>query len=221
MSFSQPINSALASSAPVVWRARYSRSFTQRPNSCSEPSARALSTAPRLSANSASYRLVFHCPANCPRLASVWCPMPRLGVLTARKKAGSSSWLTSRRSHAHRSLISARSKKLWPPDTLYGMAALRSAFSNTRAWWLARYSTAKSRNCTGSACRPESASAPPCPRSDWMRATARSASCSSPSHSSSCTGSPSPKALHSFLSNSFGLFEITALAARRMWPVER
>jgi hypothetical protein len=54
-----------------------------------------------------------------------------------------------------------------------------------------------------------------------MRATARSASCSSLSLSSTRTGSPSPSSLHSFFSNSFGLLAITALAARRMWPVER
>jgi len=40
-------------------------------------------------------------------------------------------------------------------------------------------------------------------------ATARSASCSSPSHSSTRTGSPSPNSLHSFFSNSFGLPAMT------------
>jgi hypothetical protein len=64
--------------------------------------------------------------------------MPRLGVVMARRKAGSSSLLIHRRNQAHRSLISARSKKLVPPETLYGMLALRSAFSNGLAWWLAR-----------------------------------------------------------------------------------
>ena len=79
--------------------------------------------------NSASNRLSLYWLANVPRLASVWWPMPRLGVVTARRNAGSSSLLTHRRSQAHRSLISARSKKLWPPDTLYGICALRSACS--------------------------------------------------------------------------------------------
>ena len=200
MSFSQPSSSAFASSAPVVWRARYCRSLTSRPNSCSEPTARALSAVPSDSANSASNRLDFQRVANSPRLASVWWPMPRLGVVTARRNAGSSSLLTRRRSQAHRSLISARSKKLWPPDTLYGIVALRSAFSNTRAWWLARYSTAKSFHSTASAARPFVPSAPPCSRIALMRATTRSASCSSPSHSSSTIGSPSPRSLHSFFS---------------------
>ena len=35
------------------------------------------------------------------------------------------------------------------------------------------------------------------------------------------TGSPSPSSLHSFFSKSLGLCAITALAARRMMPVER
>ena len=35
------------------------------------------------------------------------------------------------------------------------------------------------------------------------------------------TGSPAPSSLHSFFSYSFGLWPITALAARRMLPVER
>jgi hypothetical protein len=35
------------------------------------------------------------------------------------------------------------------------------------------------------------------------------------------TGSPSPNSLHSFFSKSLGLAAITALAARRMWPVLR
>ena len=39
-------------------------------------------------------------------------------VVTARKKAGSSSLLIHNRNQPHRSFISARSKKLVPPDTL-------------------------------------------------------------------------------------------------------
>ena len=88
--------------------------------------------------NSASNRLTRHLPAKSLRAASVVWPMPRFGVVIARRKAGSSSWLTSSRSQAHRSLISARSKKLWPPETLYGICALRSASSSLRLWWLAR-----------------------------------------------------------------------------------
>ena len=118
MSVSHAISIGRASSAPTVVRALYSRSFTSRPNSCSEPIALALRAVPRLSANSASNRLTFHLPANSPKAPSVVWPMPRLGVVTARRNAGSSSELTSRRSQAHRSLISARSKKLCPPETL-------------------------------------------------------------------------------------------------------
>ncbi len=149
--------------------------------------------------------------------------MPRFGVVTARRNAGSSSLLTISRSQAHRSLISARSKKLCPPETLYGMPALRSAFSNTRAWWLARYSTAKSLNSTAAPPVVAAAAAPAtcAPRRAWKRVTTRSASCSSLSHSITRTGSPSPNALHSFFSNSLGLWAITWFAARRMWPVER
>ena len=118
MSLSQSINKTLASSLPEVVRARWSNSFTKRPNSCSESMARAFKDADSDSANRASYRLTFHLPANSPSEPSVWWPMPRLGVVTERKNAGSSSLLTSRRNQAHRSLISARSKKLCPPDTL-------------------------------------------------------------------------------------------------------
>jgi len=56
--------------------------------------------------------------ANSPSAASVWWPMPRRGVVAARMKAGSSSSLIHRRNQAHKSLISARSKKLCPPETL-------------------------------------------------------------------------------------------------------
>jgi hypothetical protein len=129
--------------------------------------------------------------ANSPSLPSVWWPMPRLGVVTARRKAGSSSWLTSRRSQAHRSLISARSKKLCPPDTLYGICAARSFCSNTRAWWLARYRMAKSLRTWSARC-PLIGNRPALRAQAWMKATARSASCSSPSHSTRRTGSPSP-----------------------------
>jgi hypothetical protein len=75
-------------------------------------------------ANSASNRLAFQRPAKLPRLARVWWPMPRLGFVAARRNAGSSSLLTMRRSQAQRSRISARSKKLCPPETLYGDAGL-------------------------------------------------------------------------------------------------
>ena len=62
---------------------------------------------------------------------------------------------------------------------------------------------------------------PPRARKALMRATARSASCSSPSHSTTCTGSPSPNSLHSFFSKILGFLAITWLAARRIAPVER
>jgi len=62
--------------------------------------------------------LTLCCVENSPSLASVVCPMPRFGVVMARRKAGSSSLLIHRRNQAHRSLISARSKKLVPPETL-------------------------------------------------------------------------------------------------------
>ena len=54
-----------------------------------------------------------------------------------------------------------------------------------------------------------------------MRATARSASCSSLSQSTTRTGSPSPSSENSVLGKSFGLGPITLLAARRMALVER
>jgi hypothetical protein len=54
-----------------------------------------------------------------------------------------------------------------------------------------------------------------------MRATARSASCTSLSASTMRTGSPSPSSENSVLGNSFGLGPITLLAARRMALVER
>ena len=126
--------SASRAAAPSRLRRRWcgargtrGRSRSGRTRAASRSRARS-ARVPSVSANSASYRLVFHLPANSPRLASVWWPMPRLGVVTARRNAGSSSLLTSRRSQAHRSLISARSKKLWPPDTLYGMLRLAQRF---------------------------------------------------------------------------------------------
>ena len=68
--------------------------------------------------------------------------MPRLGVVIARMKAGSSSSLATSRRYAMMSRISARSKNDCPPDSTYGIFSLRSACSITRAWWLPRYSTA-------------------------------------------------------------------------------
>ena len=118
MSLSHSSSKTLASSLPKVWRARCSRSLMYRPNSCNEPRARALKVAASDSVNRASNRLTFHLPANSPSDPSVWWPMPRLGVVAARKNAGSSSLFTNRRSHPHKSLISALSKKLCPPDTL-------------------------------------------------------------------------------------------------------
>ena len=219
MSLSQSTRKTPAASAPRVWRARNSRSFTLRPNSCRLPTARAGSTVPRLGLNSASNRLSLYWPAKTPSDCSVWWPMPRLGVVTARRKAGSSSLLTHRRNQAHRSLISARSKKLCPPDTLYGSWALRRACSNIRAWWLARYNTAKSRSSLCWICPPALSAVPE--RMLRMRATTRSASCSSWSASTTRTGSPSPRSLHRFFGYNLGLGPITLLAARRMAPVER
>ena len=63
--------------------------------------------------------------------------------------------------------------------------------------------------------------AEPRARIDWMRATVRSASCSSLSQSTMRTGSPSPSSENSVLGNSFGFGWITLLAARRMALVER
>ena len=63
--------------------------------------------------------------------------------------------------------------------------------------------------------------ADPLERMAWMRATARSASCSSLSHSTTLTGSPSPRSDHSVLGKSLGLSWMTLLAARRMALVER
>ena len=88
--------------------------------------------------NSASNRLSLYWVAKVPSWPRVVWPMPRRGVVMARRKAGSSLLLLHRRNQAHRSLISARSKKLVPPDTLYGILARRSAFSKGLAWWLAR-----------------------------------------------------------------------------------
>ena len=137
---------AVASSAPLVWRARYSQVVhvaaelvqRRRSRACGSASASDVGEQRLEQARLPAGR------RTCRALASVWWPMPRLGVVTARRNAGSSSLLTIRRSQAHRSLISARSKKLCPPETLYGICALRSACSKTRAWWLARYRIAKS-----------------------------------------------------------------------------
>ena len=55
---------------------------------------------------------------NSPNRPKVVWPMPRLGLVMARKNAGSSSLLIHSRNQAQRSRISARSKKLVPPETL-------------------------------------------------------------------------------------------------------
>ena len=54
-----------------------------------------------------------------------------------------------------------------------------------------------------------------------MRAAARSASCSSWSHSTTLTGSPWPNSLQSFFWKIFGLSAMTLFAAVRIAPVER
>ncbi|MCY1365881.1 hypothetical protein D9M69_527520 [compost metagenome] len=118
MSLSHSVRKARAASWPTVCLARYSRSFTARPNSCSVATARAGRAVPREWENSASNRLILYCVAKLPSACSVVWPMPRLGVVAERRKAGSSLLLTSRRSQAQRSRISALSKKLWPPETL-------------------------------------------------------------------------------------------------------
>lgn len=82
--------------------------------------------------NKAPNMLSLCCAENSPSLPSVVWPIPRRGVVMARKNAGSSSLLIHKRNHAHRSLISARSKKEVPPETLYGILSLRSAFQT--AW---------------------------------------------------------------------------------------
>ena len=211
MALSQSARKARAASWPTVCWARWRRSLISRPNSCRLPTARAGSAALKECENSAPNSDRRDLAANSPSAASVWWPMPRLGVVTARRKAGSSSSLIHRRSQAHRSLISARSKKLCPPDTLYGICARRSACSKTRAWWLARYRMAKSRH---SLCGEVW-------RRLWMRATARSASCASWSQSTTRTGSPSPSSEYSVFGNSLGFGPMTLLAARRIAPVER
>ena len=54
-----------------------------------------------------------------------------------------------------------------------------------------------------------------------MRAAARSASCSSWSHSMTLTGSPWPNSLQSFFWKILGLSAMTLFAAVRIAPVER
>ena len=108
------------------------------------------------------------------------------------------------------SLISALSKKLWPPEIVYGMRSLRSACSITRAWWLPRYRIAKSDHLFL--------------RWKWsaeIMIAIWSASVSSFGIPSTLMGSPSPCSDHSDFSNSFGLLPMTALAACRMRVVER
>jgi hypothetical protein len=92
-------------------------------------------------------------------------------------------------------LISARSKKLWPPDTLYGICA-RAALLEHGGLVVGAVEDGE----VASLCHLRGLA-----RRLWMRATARSASCSSLSHSTTRTGSPSPSSLHSFFSNSLGL----------------
>jgi hypothetical protein len=138
------------------------------------------------------------------RCSVVW-PMPRLGVVMARRKAGSSSLLTHRRNQAHRSLISARSKKLCPPDTLYGIAPC-AAPARTRGpggWRGTARQSPELLLC---------AAADSCPRGDWMRATVRSASCSSLSASTTRTGSPSPSSLNRSWETAWGW------GRSRCWP---
>ena len=100
MSFSHSVSIACAAVWPSVCLALYCSSFTVRPNSCSCASARGVTAVARLSENSASNMLHFHCAENVPKAPSVVWPMPRFGVVTARRKAGSSSWLTSSLSQA-------------------------------------------------------------------------------------------------------------------------
>ena len=195
MSFSHCNNKASAASLPCVCLARYCKSLTSLPKACRLSTARCGSTLMSEWLNTASNMLMRYWLANSPSFCSVVWPMPRLGVVTQRKKAGSSSLFTHRRSQAHRSRISARSKKLWPPETLYGIAALRNACSSTRDWWLARYSTAK---CFQSRqwLKPAPVSLPALKL--CMRSTMRSASCSSLSASDKRTGSPGPSSENSF-----------------------
>ena len=91
MSLSQPSSSAFAASPPLASRARSCRSLTQRPNSCSPSTDRFGNGSTSDSANSASNRLAFQRDAKLPSAASVWWPMPRFGLVAARRNAGSSS----------------------------------------------------------------------------------------------------------------------------------
>ena len=78
--------------------------------------------------------------------------------------------------------------------------------------WLARYRIAKFFQSGGGLAAA---------RRPMMRATARSASCSSLSQSTTRTGSPSPSSENRVLGKSLGLGWMTLLAARRMALVER
>src|SRR6218665_1845394 len=196
MSLSHWCKKARACPAPCVWRALFAISLMERPNACRPSSARWGTAAGNMPLNSAPNRLCRCCVAKAPSAASVVWPMPRLGAGMLGKNSGSSSLLSHSRNQAHRSLISARSKKLVPPDTLYGMLALRSAFSNGLARWLARYRMAKPFQSGGGLLAA---------RRLWMRATARSASCSWLSATTTRTGSPSPNSLNSVLANSLGV----------------
>ena len=103
------------------------------------------------------------------------------------------------------SLISARSKKLWPPETWCTESrSRRSAFSNTRAWWLPRYRIAKSENL---------ARALEAVRRQPGCAHARSASCSSSSHCHApASASPSPMLAPQLL-----LEQLRVVARSRRW----
>ena len=198
---------------PWCGAARSSRSLTKRPNSCSGRSLRLgradqafRRTAPRTGSPSSS---TGEARRGWP---SVWWPMPRLGVVTARRNAGSSSLLTSRRSQAQRSWISARSKKLCPPETLYGMPRLAQRLLERRApgGWPGRGPRSRASSARRSS-RAATRCAPPRARPRAPRRRTRSRAPARRRRDRSTASSRS----------SFGLWPITALAARRMLPVER
>ena len=112
MSLSHCVNKANAASLPWVWRARNCKSLISSPKAFKLSTALVGKAAPSEWLNTASNKLMRYWLANSPSFCKVVWPMPRLGVVTQRKNAGSSSLFTHRRSQAHRSRISARSKKL-------------------------------------------------------------------------------------------------------------
>src|SRR5688572_17542487 len=85
-----------------------------------------------MSARPAFQRLRLPSRASARRRSSVAPPMPRVGRLTTRSKAMSSSRDWVRRRYASASLISARSKKRRPPYTRYGMRAAINVSSKAR-----------------------------------------------------------------------------------------